>query len=49
MELTSDLITLQGILSGVIKSTGDFTKIKYRGGKLKVFTFDLFTLKLLHF
>nr|XP_023018014.1 uncharacterized protein LOC111507024 [Leptinotarsa decemlineata] len=31
-ELTSDLIAIQGILSSLIKNTGEFTKINYRGG-----------------
>ncbi|KAG5892312.1 hypothetical protein JTB14_023492 [Gonioctena quinquepunctata] len=32
MELTSELIAIQGILSSLIKQTGEFTKINYRGG-----------------
>ncbi|CAG9827894.1 unnamed protein product [Diabrotica balteata] len=32
MNLTSDLIRIQGILSNLIKNTGEFTKVNYRGG-----------------
>lgn len=33
MELTPDLIAVQGILSCIVKQTGEFSKINYRGGK----------------
>lgn len=33
MELTADLIAIQGILSSKMKHTGDFTRINYKGGK----------------
>ncbi|XP_018564198.1 uncharacterized protein LOC108905698 isoform X2 [Anoplophora glabripennis] len=32
MELTDDLVAIQGILINVIKITGEFTKINYKGG-----------------
>lgn len=33
MELTTDIVAIQGILSSLMKQTGDFTKIKCKGGK----------------
>lgn len=33
MELTADLVAIQGILMNVIKTTGEFTKINYKGGE----------------
>lgn len=33
MELTADLIAIQGILTSKMKQTGEFTKINYKGGK----------------
>lgn len=32
MDLTSDLICIQGILSRLMKNTGEFTRINYKGG-----------------
>ncbi|CAH1100977.1 unnamed protein product [Psylliodes chrysocephalus] len=32
MELTSDLIAIQSILANLIKNTGDFTRVNYKGG-----------------
>lgn len=36
MELTADLIAIQGILTSKIKQTGEFTKINYKGGKFYI-------------
>ncbi|GJQ82021.1 hypothetical protein Trydic_g6898 [Trypoxylus dichotomus] len=32
MEFNSDLTDIQGLLRGVVRTTGDFIKIKYKGG-----------------
>ncbi|KAJ8933250.1 hypothetical protein NQ314_014131 [Rhamnusium bicolor] len=32
MDLSSDLVAIQGILISAVKTTGEFTKINYRGG-----------------
>lgn len=33
MDLTHDLVIVQGILLGIVRKTGEFTKINHKGGK----------------